>query len=215
LKVRVPDELGSRGDAKLGEHVAKVIVDSTWAQEELGGRLLVRRSPGDEVGDLELLRRELGDGARIPPSCRLARRSKLGTSSLLPRAGPQSLEGVDGPAQLDASVGLAVGASQVLTEQQPGPGFIETAVAGRVIVKSGGELVGDRLVLGEECSTPCGLCPSPRGTRTLDEPIDSPESGLRSIAGRIDVRSRSGRLTEGRWWDDDLANDHRQEPQVG
>src|SRR5262245_52947712 len=68
-RVLVPErdagELQARGDRELREHVAQVRVDRARREEQLRGDLLVGHPLGDEAGDLELLRRELVDGARL------------------------------------------------------------------------------------------------------------------------------------------------------
>lgn len=59
------DKFDSRGDPQLREDVAQVVVDGARAQEELGGDLPVGGALADEPGDLEFLRGELTEGARV------------------------------------------------------------------------------------------------------------------------------------------------------
>src|SRR5713226_7744513 len=51
-----PGELGPGGDAEFAENLAQVVFDGAGADEQPGGDLPVRQVPGDQPGDLRLLR---------------------------------------------------------------------------------------------------------------------------------------------------------------
>src|SRR6266545_5751360 len=140
-----PDELGASGDVELGEDLPEVVVDRPRAQEELGRHLAVGRPFSDEADDLELLRGELGQRARIALASGLAGDAQLHARPLRPGGGAELLEGGERRAQVLAGVSSAAGAAQGLAVQElrAGPverpaavavqpqGFREMAVGGR------------------------------------------------------------------------------------
>src|SRR5215472_1107317 len=62
-----PGELGPAADVKLAEDLAQVVFDSAGAEEQPGGDLPVGQVPGDQPGDLLLLR---GEHVRGPGAAR-------------------------------------------------------------------------------------------------------------------------------------------------
>src|SRR5262249_36352890 len=92
LAQRKTGKLGARLDAELAEHVAEGGIDRARGEEELRGNLLVGEPLGDEARDLNLLRRELVDSARVTLARGLARGAKLGASPVRPRLGTEALE---------------------------------------------------------------------------------------------------------------------------
>src|SRR5262247_4733044 len=62
-----PGELAAIGDAKLAEDLAQVVLDGAGADEQPGGDLPVGQVPGDQPGDLLLLR---GEHRRGPGAAR-------------------------------------------------------------------------------------------------------------------------------------------------
>ena len=65
-------------DAGLGEHVAQVERDGARRDPALGGHVLVRQALADQLGDLELHRRQVQQGGRVALAGGLARRAELG-----------------------------------------------------------------------------------------------------------------------------------------
>jgi hypothetical protein len=67
LIVNMSRELDARGDSGLAEDVAEVEVDRPRAEEQLRRDLAVGQPLGDETGDLDFLRGELVERARVAP----------------------------------------------------------------------------------------------------------------------------------------------------
>src|SRR4051794_8480770 len=66
-------QLGARGDAELRVHLAQVVLDRPPAEEQPRGDLRVAQAVlGHELGDLQLLRREVVERARVALARRLA-----------------------------------------------------------------------------------------------------------------------------------------------
>src|SRR5215469_424202 len=74
-------EISPRGDAELAEHVAQVPLDRAGADEQLGRNLLICQAVLGQLGDVSLLRGQVGDGVEgalahgLPSSQELAARS--------------------------------------------------------------------------------------------------------------------------------------------
>src|SRR4051795_7045455 len=86
-------QLGARGDAELRVHLAQVVLDRPPAQEQPRRDLRVAHPlVDDEPGDLELLRREVVERARVALACGPARPPQLGPRPLGPRLGAEPLE---------------------------------------------------------------------------------------------------------------------------
>src|SRR5215470_6261987 len=77
-------QLRARRDPELREHLAQVVLDRARAEEELSGHLLVRVALADEARDLQLLRRQLVDRARVALARGLPRRPQLTARALRP-----------------------------------------------------------------------------------------------------------------------------------
>src|SRR3954454_19485036 len=94
-------QLDARGDAELGVDLAQVVLDRPPAEEQPRGDLRVAQAVvDDELGDLELLRGEVVERARVALAGRLAGRAQLGPRALGPRLGPEPLELGHGGAQV-------------------------------------------------------------------------------------------------------------------
>src|SRR4249919_1158540 len=114
----LPDQLRPRRDLELPEHLVQVVLDRLRAEEELRGDVLVRLPLADQAGDLQLLRRQLVDRARISSTHCLAGRTQLGTRPLRPGLGTELLEAVDRGTQLLASIRTPALAAQELPVQK-------------------------------------------------------------------------------------------------
>jgi hypothetical protein len=111
-------ELRARRDAQLREHVAQVVVDRPRREEELRRHLLVRSPFGDEPRDLDLLGRELVEGARVPLPRGLAGRAELRRGPLGPRGGVHALERINGRAKVDSGIRAAAFAAEMLAVEE-------------------------------------------------------------------------------------------------
>jgi hypothetical protein len=81
-----PQQVGTRRDLQLGEHLPQVIVDRARAKEELCADLAVRHSSRHEVRDLQFLRGELIAAGRIAAARRrLSASPQFGARPLFPR----------------------------------------------------------------------------------------------------------------------------------
>src|SRR5262249_4231329 len=99
-----PGELHPRGDPELREHVPEVEVDRPRAQEELRGDRLVRRAPGDQLRDLELLRGQPVQRARVVALRSEPAAAQLDPRTLCPRGGAELVERPDRTAEMAASL---------------------------------------------------------------------------------------------------------------
>src|SRR3954467_8512561 len=79
-------ELLPGGDAELAVHVAQVVLDRLRAEKQRRRSLACGAPFGEEDGDLELLRREVVEGARIAATGGLAGGCQLGARKLGPRS---------------------------------------------------------------------------------------------------------------------------------
>src|SRR4051812_17706766 len=93
-------ELVARMDAELPIHVTKVVLDRLGTEEERRGSLARRFPLGEETRDLQLLRCEIVERARVAAARRLASGRELRPSLLGPRTGAERLEHRQGLAQL-------------------------------------------------------------------------------------------------------------------
>src|SRR3954452_19946619 len=93
-------ELVARMDAELPIHVTQVVLDRLGTEEERRGSLARRLPLGEETRDLQLLRREVVEGARVAAARRLARGRQLRPSLLGPRMRAELLEHRQSLAQL-------------------------------------------------------------------------------------------------------------------
>src|SRR5262249_36339813 len=120
-------ELRARRDLELGEDAPQVGVDRPGRQEQLRCDLLVREPLGHVARDLELLRRELVDGARVALPPRLAGGAKLVPGPLCPGLGFQLLETLERGTELGSRVDSTLLPAQVLTEEEMDAGDVEGA----------------------------------------------------------------------------------------
>src|SRR5262249_23519551 len=117
--------LRARRDAELHEDLAKVVVDRAWTEEELRCDLAVSRAARDETRDLQLLRREVAQRARIALARGLSRRAELVARALLPRRRSELLEPRHRSAQVVARFAPLAVAAEELAEQQLGTRVFE------------------------------------------------------------------------------------------
>src|SRR5215475_1379109 len=96
-------------------------LDRPRREEQLGGDLLVREAFGDQASDLELLRGQLVDGARVALPRSLTCGLQLGPRTLGPRLGAESLEGLERESKMHARLGPLASPPQMLAEQKLGP----------------------------------------------------------------------------------------------
>src|SRR3954471_24342661 len=115
-------ELAARRDRQLREDPAQVVVDGALAEEQLRRDVPVGGTACDEAGDLDLLRRQLVDGARIPLAGRLAAGAQLAVRALGPGRRTDALELGQRGSQMVTSLHPPACPAQVLAEQQLGAG---------------------------------------------------------------------------------------------
>jgi hypothetical protein len=184
-----------------------VVLDGLRADEELRRYRLVRRALADEPGDLQLLRRELGQRAEVALAGGLAGRAQLAARTVGPRRCAETVEAVDGVAQVPAGVDAPLGAAQVLAVVQLDAGAIERprSLEPRdrgLEVRLGflGRRRGERPAVGQHRRRPRG--------RRADDPVaeqgDSrfDDVGAMDAHRRLDTipraQDRSHRMTEAR-----------------
>ena len=143
-------ELDARLDAQLQEHLAQVVLDRLRAHEQLRGDVAVGGAGGDELGDPQLLRREVVDRRRVALASGLAGRLQLAPRPLGPQRRAHALEGVERGAQVSPGVGLAPLAAQPLAVGELGSRALERsgvepvqARAPRRTERSASSAVGD------------------------------------------------------------------------
>src|SRR4051794_21579516 len=105
-------ELLPRVDRELAIRVAEVVLDRLRAEEERRRGLPRRPSLGEQERDLELLRRQLVERARLPAPGRLAGRGQLRPRELRPRRGTEVVEDADRPPEALARVATPTGAPE-------------------------------------------------------------------------------------------------------
>src|SRR5262249_19557028 len=120
-----PSELHPRGDPELREHVPEMEVDRPRTQEELCGDLLVRRAAGDQVGDLELLRGQSAQRARVVALRCESAAAQLDPRALCPRGGAELVERLDRAAEMAASLASLPCPPERLAGQEPRAGGVE------------------------------------------------------------------------------------------
>src|SRR3954454_4700759 len=113
-------ELGARRDRQLREDPTEVVIDGALAEEQLRRDVPVGGTARDEAGDLDLLGRQLVDGARIPLAGRLAAGAQLAMRTLAPWRRPNALELAQRGSQMVASLHPPARTAQMLAEQQLG-----------------------------------------------------------------------------------------------
>src|SRR5262249_60606810 len=114
-------ELPARGDAELGEDLAQVPFNRTWAQEQLRADLRVREPVPGEAGDLFLLRGQLIAGLGTALAHLLARGDELPAGPLGVRRVAHSVEHDMREAELLAGIDAAVLAAQPLAVDEMRP----------------------------------------------------------------------------------------------
>src|SRR3954468_8827699 len=97
-------QLVARRDRQLREDAAQVVVDGALAEEQLRRDFPVGGTACDEARDLDLLRRQLVDRARIPLARRLAAGPQLTARTLGPWRRPNALELAQRGSQMVASL---------------------------------------------------------------------------------------------------------------
>src|SRR5437763_4272921 len=105
-------ELLPGGDAELAVHVAKVVLDRLRAQKERRRRLAGGTPFREQDGDLELLWREVIEGARIAAAGGLAGGRELGTGQLGPGRWAEAVEELERRTQLFAGPDALAGTAE-------------------------------------------------------------------------------------------------------
>jgi hypothetical protein len=111
-------ELVAGVDPQFLVDVAEVVFDRLRAEEQRGRRLPCRFSRCEQERNLQLLRRQFVDHARLPPPASLARGRELGTGPIGPGAGVEALEHINGGAELLAGPNPVPGPPQALPVRQ-------------------------------------------------------------------------------------------------
>src|SRR3954447_9080371 len=93
-------KLVTRMNAELPIDVTEVVFDRLGTEEERRGSLARRLPLGEETRDLQLLRRQVVERARVAAARGLARGRELRASLLGPRARPERFEHPESLAQL-------------------------------------------------------------------------------------------------------------------
>jgi hypothetical protein len=100
--------------------VPEVVLDRLGAEEQRGRGFPRRLPPGEQQRDLQLLRRQIVEGARVPGPARFAGGRELGAGPLSPGPGVEAVEGVHRRAELLAGQHPVPGPAQPLPVGQPG-----------------------------------------------------------------------------------------------
>jgi hypothetical protein len=103
----------------------EVELDRARAKEELRGRLLVRSASRDNARDLQLLRGQLVDRARVTFARGLAASTKLGAGTLGPGRCPQLFEELERDPEMFARLLRVTTTPEHLAIDQLGPGSLE------------------------------------------------------------------------------------------
>src|SRR4051794_14621138 len=127
-----PRELGAAADAELAEDVAQVVLDGLGAHEQGGRRLPVGQPLGDELGDPELVRRQLGRVALGRGARAGAGRAQLAPRALGEAQGLDVLETGERRAQLLARLLAAALGPQPLAVRLASAGELERRGTGVV-----------------------------------------------------------------------------------
>src|SRR3954467_698041 len=120
-------DLAARRDRQLREDPAQGVVAGALAEEQTRRDVRVGGTARDEAGDLDLLGRQLVDGARIPLAGRLAAGAQLAMRALRPRRRTDAPDLVQGGSQMLASLYAPARTAQVLAVEQLGAGSVEGA----------------------------------------------------------------------------------------
>src|SRR6185437_12842782 len=150
-----PGEFVAGVDVQLLVDVPEVILHGLGAQEQRGRGFPCCPPARQGQRDLQLLRGQLVDRARIPPQERLAGGREFGARPAGPWTGAETLEDVQRGPKLLAGEHPVPGTPQALAVGQPGPRRLEGIQGLRVLayclVKNGGELaVGREQSLGAQ-----------------------------------------------------------------
>src|SRR5215510_4212686 len=129
---RQPGQLGAGGDAELGEDLVEVVFDGPRADKQLRRDLPVGRPGGGQPGDLQLLRRELGERGRVSPPGGLTTGAQLGPGASGPRGRAEPLEALQRGTQVAAGLAGPPGPPQRLAARQLRAGPVERAAGGGV-----------------------------------------------------------------------------------
>ena len=126
---RKADELATRGDVKLQEDLAQVVLHRPWADEQLGADLRVGKTISGQSSDVCLLWCE--HAARIvgSPARGLARGQELVTGALGKPLDPDGAEHFVGGSELLTSVDTPTLATKPLAVKEPRTGEVDYATA--------------------------------------------------------------------------------------
>jgi hypothetical protein len=89
------DERMTRGDAELLVGLLQVVLDRAHAEEQARGDVAVGGAARDEVGDVQLLRGQLGQRARRGAARDGAGRPQLGPGAIRPRLRAERGKGLE------------------------------------------------------------------------------------------------------------------------
>ena len=103
------------------------MADRAGAENQLRGDVLVAGALRGQPDDLQFLRREAPAGPCPAGRPARPRRGELGLSPVCPRGGTEPAERLQGDAEVDSRVGLALFPAQPLTVKQPGAGLVVEA----------------------------------------------------------------------------------------
>lgn len=178
-------------------------IDGPWADEQLGGDLLRRGTRGDQVGDLQLVRRQLVDGGDASAPSALARRPELALGSSGEPFGADRPQPVERASQPGAGVHAAVLPAEPFAVEQLRPTELGEEPTGREVVQGIAEvIVRGRPDRDQRGARRLGAA-SPR---CVGRPGTFAKGGERSDAA-ITVAEMDGRF-------DDLAQSHALEAEV-
>jgi hypothetical protein len=107
----------------------EVELDRARAEEELRGSFLVRSASRDDARDLQLLRGQLVDSARVTFARRLAASTKLGAGTLGPGRCPQLFEELERDPEMLTRLPRVTTTPERLAVDQLGPGSLERSLA--------------------------------------------------------------------------------------
>src|SRR4051794_16634133 len=114
-------ELAAGGDADLREDLPQVVLDRPGADEQAAPDLRVRETLARELGDQDLLGRQLLGGGRGAPACRFAGGQKLTPGSGCERLHAHGVQGLVRSPQVLARLRAAAPTAEPLAVHEVGP----------------------------------------------------------------------------------------------
>src|SRR4051812_34080200 len=155
-------ELVARMDSELPIHVTQVVLDRLGTEEKRRGSLTRGLPLGEETRDLQLLRREVVERARVAAASGLARGRKLRASLLGPRARAERFEHPQSLAQLLARSDALPRTSEARAASQARDSALESVGRQRMEPQRFREHpIGRDTVLGEQRTATQRACERP------------------------------------------------------